>query len=138
VPRGRLAALGGDDDGEAVWRSQAEAALASGNSVVFAPTPPALATARAVASSFAQRIEVLDRATDWSRIGDIAGALAADGATAAAANRRLAARDGARLPVIEPAGTPPRYPRARLSIERTLSINTTAAGGNASLVAAMD
>ena len=40
--------------------------------------------------------------------------------------------------VIEPAGARAAYPPARLSIERTLSVNTTAAGGNASLVAAMD
>jgi delta 1-pyrroline-5-carboxylate dehydrogenase len=40
--------------------------------------------------------------------------------------------------VIEPAGDPPRYPPARLVVERVVSINTTAGGGNASLVAAMD
>ena len=66
------------------------------------------------------------------------GVLASDSQAAAEANRRLAAREGARLPVIEPVGDPPRYPTARLVIERTLSVNTTAAGGNASLVAAMD
>jgi delta 1-pyrroline-5-carboxylate dehydrogenase len=42
------------------------------------------------------------------------------------------------LPVVEPAGDPPRYPSARLVIERTVTVNTTAAGGNASLVAAID
>ena len=75
---------------------------------------------------------------DWSALTDIDGVLAADPLTAAEANRRLAAREGARLPVIEPVGEPPRYPRSRLVVERVVSVNTTAAGGNASLVAAMD
>ena len=64
--------------------------------------------------------------------------LAADAALAGAANRRLAHRPGARLPVVEPAGAPARYPPARLVVERTVTVNTTAAGGNATLVAAID
>ena len=141
VPRGELVALGGAADDEAVWRAQAQAALASGNRVVFAPRPDATAAARAAAARLAassNSVEVLAPDLDWAQRTRIAGALAADATTAADANRRLAMRDGARLPVIEPTGSPPRYPRARLSVERTLSINTTAAGGNASLVATVD
>ena len=141
VPRGRLVALGGAGDGRDVWRAEAEVAHASGVRVTFAPSSPAsAATARSVAKSFDgdNWIDVLDPGSDWTTLDDLSGALAADAGVAAEANRRLAAREGARLPVIEPVGNPPAYPQSRLSIERTLSVNTTAAGGNASLIAAMD
>jgi RHH-type proline utilization regulon transcriptional repressor/proline dehydrogenase/delta 1-pyrroline-5-carboxylate dehydrogenase len=141
VPRGRLIALGGNGDTADVWSAQAESARSTGNRITFAPSASALSVARAVAKAKGSRewpIDVLDAATDWAALRDIAGVLAADSQTAADANRRLAAREGARLPVIEPIGEAPHYPAARLVIERTLSINTTAAGGNASLVAAMD
>jgi RHH-type transcriptional regulator, proline utilization regulon repressor / proline dehydrogenase / delta 1-pyrroline-5-carboxylate dehydrogenase len=116
VPRGRLIALGAKGDA-GVRNAQEEAARSTGNAITF--------------------IDTID-AADWLQQHDLAGVLAADPLAAAEANRRLAAREGARLPVIEPVGNPPRYPTARLVIERTLSVNTTAAGGNASLVAAMD
>ena len=117
VPRGRLLALGSNGDASA-REAQAEAARSTGNTIAF--------------------VDRIDASPDWSRQPDLGGVLASDPQAAAEANRRLAARDGARLPVIEPVGDPPRYPTARLVIERTLSVNTTAAGGNASLVAAMD
>jgi RHH-type proline utilization regulon transcriptional repressor/proline dehydrogenase/delta 1-pyrroline-5-carboxylate dehydrogenase len=139
VPRGRLVALGGAAQARDVWHAQASSARSSGNRVTFAPTSDALAVARDVARAFGRgAIDVLDPRADWTALPDLAGALAGDPTIAAEANRRLAAREGARLPVIEPTGKPADYPRSRLSIERTLSVNTTAAGGNASLVAAMD
>jgi RHH-type proline utilization regulon transcriptional repressor/proline dehydrogenase/delta 1-pyrroline-5-carboxylate dehydrogenase len=140
-PRGRLVALGGSDHGEAVWRAQADAALRAGNRVIFAPGAAGFVAAKITASAYAKGpspIDVLSPTGDWSALTDVAGVLAADPETAAEANRKLAAREGARLPVIEPAGDPPRYPPARLVVERVVSENTTAAGGNASLVAAMD
>jgi RHH-type proline utilization regulon transcriptional repressor/proline dehydrogenase/delta 1-pyrroline-5-carboxylate dehydrogenase len=137
-PRGRLVALGGAGDGEDVWREQARAALSHGNLVVLAPCASLLATARRVAAASVPALEVLSPTADWSVLPELAGVLAADSATAAAANRRLAHRPGARLPVIEMAGDPLRYAPARLVVERTVSVNTTAAGGNASLVAAID
>ncbi|HEX4883908.1 MAG TPA: bifunctional proline dehydrogenase/L-glutamate gamma-semialdehyde dehydrogenase PutA [Casimicrobiaceae bacterium] len=140
-PRGHLVALGGGADDARTWRLQADAALQRGNRVTFAPRAAAQVTATGVAEALASSgatIDVLDPSTDWSLLRDLAGALAADPATAAEANRRLAHRPGARLPVVEPAGDPPRYPSARLVIERTVTVNTTAAGGNASLVAAID
>jgi RHH-type proline utilization regulon transcriptional repressor/proline dehydrogenase/delta 1-pyrroline-5-carboxylate dehydrogenase len=141
APRGHLAALGGGDDSVEVWRAQARAAHACGNRVSFAPRPPAMATARAAAASLGAegvRIDLLDPGADWSLLPDLAGALAADAPLAAEANRRFAHRPGARLPVIEPVGSPSRYPSARLVVERTVSVNTTAAGGNATLMAAID
>ena len=141
VPRGRLVALGATGDSSASWRAQAEAARATGNRITFAPNERSRGAAREVAKALGTRegkIDVLDAATDWLSLRDLAGVLAGDDEVAAQANLRLASRDGARLPVITPVGDPPRYPASRLLIERTLSVNTTAAGGNASLVAAMD
>jgi delta 1-pyrroline-5-carboxylate dehydrogenase len=40
--------------------------------------------------------------------------------------------------VVEPGGSPARYPVWRLQAERSVSVNTVAAGGNASLLAQMD
>jgi RHH-type proline utilization regulon transcriptional repressor/proline dehydrogenase/delta 1-pyrroline-5-carboxylate dehydrogenase len=140
-PRGRLVAVGGGDNTEAIWRAQAEAALAAGNRVIFAPSAAGFIAARHVASGYSHRkphIDMVSPNGDWSALSDIDGVLAADPETAAEANRRVAAREGPRLPVIEPAGDPPRYPPARLVVERVVSVNTTAGGGNASLVAAMD
>jgi RHH-type proline utilization regulon transcriptional repressor/proline dehydrogenase/delta 1-pyrroline-5-carboxylate dehydrogenase len=137
VPRGRLVGVGGRDDSIAVWQAQAQVALATGNRIAFAPRPAAREAARAAARS-TPGVELLEQDADWAGWPDLAGVLAADAGQAAAANRALAAREGARLPVIEPVGDPPRYPSARLVIERTLSVDTTAAGGNASLVAVVD
>ncbi len=140
-PRGRLVAVGGRDNSEAIWRAQADAAHAAGNRVIFAPSAAGFIAARHVASGYSHpkpHIDVVSPNADWSALTDVDGVLAADSATAAEANRRVAARVGPRLPVIEPAGNPPRYPPARLVVERVLSVNTTAGGGNASLVAAMD
>jgi RHH-type proline utilization regulon transcriptional repressor/proline dehydrogenase/delta 1-pyrroline-5-carboxylate dehydrogenase len=46
--------------------------------------------------------------------------------------KRLAARDGARVRVVTPVEG--RYPLAWLVTERVVSVNTAAAGGNASLM----
>jgi len=46
--------------------------------------------------------------------------------------RKLAARDGPVVPLLRPE---PVYDQTRLVLERTVSINTAAAGGNASLMA---
>ena len=141
VPRGHLVALGGASDDVATWREQADAARLTGNHVSFAPRARARAAALEAAKKSSTRgfdVKVLDERADWLVLPDLAGVLAADEHLAALANERLASRNGARLPVIAPSGEPARYATARLVIERTLSVNTTATGGNASLVAAMD
>ncbi|MFO1412600.1 MAG: hypothetical protein U1F10_01525 [Burkholderiales bacterium] len=53
-------------------------------------------------------------------------------ADAAALRAALTARDGPLVPVV--VGRDGDYDTARLVTERTLSVNTTAAGGNASLL----
>ncbi|MGE5491649.1 MAG: bifunctional proline dehydrogenase/L-glutamate gamma-semialdehyde dehydrogenase PutA, partial [Actinomycetota bacterium] len=111
---------------------QMAAALAAGNPVLLAangPGPGLLARLPAA---------VRERAALW-RDGDdvpLAAALFA-GAPESAARlaRRLAARDGPLVPVLRPGPATGRYPLYRLVAERVLTINTTAAGGNASLMA---
>jgi RHH-type proline utilization regulon transcriptional repressor/proline dehydrogenase/delta 1-pyrroline-5-carboxylate dehydrogenase len=56
-----------------------------------------------------------------------------DAALAATWLPKLAARDGAVVPLIETTGTDP-VPLWRLVAERAVCVNTTAAGGNASLM----
>ena len=99
APRGRLVAVGGGDNSETIWRAQADAALAAGNRVIFAPSAAGFIAARHVASGHLYQkphIDVISPNADWSALTDIDGVLAADPETAAAANRRVAAR-----------GTPP-------------------------------
>lgn len=86
----------------------------------------------ALPSAVAARVHVdADRAT-----GSF-DAVLFDGADeeADAWRRRLAARDGPNLPLVRPQ---PKYDLARLVVERSVSIDTAAAGGNASLMAMTD
>ncbi|HJW27273.1 MAG TPA: bifunctional proline dehydrogenase/L-glutamate gamma-semialdehyde dehydrogenase PutA [Rhodocyclaceae bacterium] len=65
----------------------------------------------------------------------LAAVLFAGGPEAAAhLARRLAEREGPLVPVIRPDDRSGRYPLYRLVVERVITINTTAAGGNASLM----
>jgi delta 1-pyrroline-5-carboxylate dehydrogenase len=75
---------------------------------------------------------------EWSGIASLAAVLAGTPALAATAARLVAARSGARIPVVEPAAAPWLYPAWRLQAERSVSVNTVAAGGNAHLLAQMD
>ncbi len=63
--------------------------------------------------------------------------IAADLDAVAAWSRRLAARDGVIVGIVAAAPgrrDPGAYPRDRLDVERSVSVNTAAAGGNASLM----
>ena len=71
-------------------------------------------------------------------IAPLAAVLAADSPRAVEAAIAVAARPGTRIPVVTPSGSPWRYPVWRLETERTISVNTVAAGGNAHLLAQMD
>ncbi len=74
----------------------------------------------------------------WSTHAQLAAVIAGSAAMAASVAPALAARPGTRIPVIEPGRTPRHYPVWRLQAERTVSVNTVAAGGNAALLAQMD
>ncbi|WP_421849077.1 bifunctional proline dehydrogenase/L-glutamate gamma-semialdehyde dehydrogenase PutA [Novosphingobium sp.] len=130
--RGRIACIAGSV--EALWH-QIAAVLATGNSAVVAPGGPVAARPADFPAALAARVE-------WARdplerIPDLAAALlAGEPALIAEATRRLALREGAIVTAHTPLpGTTARYPLDLLLEEVTLSINTTAAGGNASLMA---
>ncbi len=122
--RGKVACVA---DSVADLAEQLVAALATGNVAVLADT----AENRQFASLLPACVELA---------GDV---LAADvsavlyqGKDAAGARRALAARDGALLPLLQNAGA--GYNLHRLVVERAVSVNTTAAGGNASLMSIGD
>ncbi len=108
-PRGRVLCLG---PGPVAAQAQAQAAGAAGCS--------ALAATGAVAPDWLTDLDPLDAVIFWG-----------DDETARAYDRALAARGGAILPLIRD-----QDPAPRLTLERHLCIDTTAAGGNAALLAA--
>jgi delta 1-pyrroline-5-carboxylate dehydrogenase len=63
--------------------------------------------------------------------------LCADADRAAQAAARVSGREGRRIPVIEPESRRWAYPAWRLRVERSISENTTASGGNAALLASV-
>ncbi|MBL0141009.1 MAG: L-glutamate gamma-semialdehyde dehydrogenase [Betaproteobacteria bacterium] len=141
-PLGLAVALGNESGHALVWLGQAMAAIAAGNPVLLVPGGD---------TSDAERIASWVRSAGWpaiavtrapltqcSRLPNLAVVVAGSRSMAASAAPVLAARAGARIPVVEPAGSAWRYPVWRLETERTVSVNTVAAGGNAHLLAQMD
>ncbi|MBK8741792.1 MAG: trifunctional transcriptional regulator/proline dehydrogenase/L-glutamate gamma-semialdehyde dehydrogenase, partial [Betaproteobacteria bacterium] len=125
--RGRLGCSAGT---EAQLLDQIAAALATGNNVAVANTD----TAAALLPQLPAAVRARTRLAADLRREQVSLLLAAGGPAAIAKLRReFAARDGALIPVIE-ADRDGRYPLHRLVVERSLSINTAAAGGNASLM----
>jgi len=140
--RGLTVALGRGDDDALVWLGQAMAAVAAGNPVLLASATASPNAARIAAwvraagwpAIFAVRADI----RDWSTLPALAAVLAGSPDLARAAAIAVAARTGTRIPVIEPDSAPWRYPAWRLQAERSLSVNTVAAGGNAALLAQID
>jgi RHH-type transcriptional regulator, proline utilization regulon repressor / proline dehydrogenase / delta 1-pyrroline-5-carboxylate dehydrogenase len=139
-PRGVVAAIADRVD-EATFE-QWLAALAGGNGLVVAVPGEAreLASKRlgqwVRAGLPAEAVQMLDTPFDAAAAA-LAGCEAIDGMVAQAAyatdlNRRMAARDGAVVPLVTERLTGCLW---RLCAEQTLTINTTAAGGNVALFA---
>ena len=132
-PRGRIGLLAASET--ALW-SQIAAVLATGNVAVVVrgnPDVPALARLPAMLRS---RIVVTGESL--SEAPDLSAALVeGPDDLVRAASRELAARDGAvvTLHTALPGAGGPLWPLHLLLEEVTLSVNTTAAGGNASLMA---
>jgi RHH-type proline utilization regulon transcriptional repressor/proline dehydrogenase/delta 1-pyrroline-5-carboxylate dehydrogenase len=127
-PRGTMLCLGPDIE---TALAQAAQALAFGNAAVIAcpdlPDLTALTKAGAPIAVLAGRID-----PDWlAELDGFAGVACAGDETALCAMRRaLARRDGPILPLITDVIRPDRYFH-----ERHLCVDTTAAGGNAALLA---
>jgi RHH-type proline utilization regulon transcriptional repressor/proline dehydrogenase/delta 1-pyrroline-5-carboxylate dehydrogenase len=141
-PRGLTAALGDAQGSAAAWLAQGIAAIAAGNPVLLVSDTDAAVAARVAAvlreagwpAAQAVRAEV----PAWSAIPALRAVMAGEASLAARAAVAVAARPGARIPVVEPDGLAWRYPVWRLEVERTVSVNTVAAGGNAALLAQID
>ena len=122
VPRGRVACLGPSPSD---LRAQVDSAQRCGNVMLLESTP----AARQLADECGPRCEIV--ADPLAAHPD--AVLAGEGDTARRARLALADADGPIAPVIV-ADDEGRYDASRLLHERTLTINTTASGGNASLL----
>ena len=129
-PRGRVAGVAGSMAG---YLHQALAALATGNELLLRDLPPTRELIAALPAELRARIRI-DTAWHSGGFSDVCGALLFDGSDgeADAWRMRLAQRDGPILPLVR---AQPEYDLGRLVVERTVSVNTAAAGGNASLMA---
>jgi RHH-type proline utilization regulon transcriptional repressor/proline dehydrogenase/delta 1-pyrroline-5-carboxylate dehydrogenase len=128
-PRGNILCLGPDADSLV---DQCVQALAAGNSVIAA-APGARSALQVLASSDLPLI-VLDGCLPHRSLVELpldAVAFAGDEAEARAIRRTLARRDGAIARLITA-----RLDAAAYVVERAICVDTTAAGGNASLLAA--
>jgi RHH-type transcriptional regulator, proline utilization regulon repressor / proline dehydrogenase / delta 1-pyrroline-5-carboxylate dehydrogenase len=130
VPRGVIFCAGGVDESDIV--RQILLVLSAGCSVIVARTALNDAQLTAIKSatlpqgsvSFIKSVDI-----NSTLVGDIDGVIA-DGSNREALAAALAQRDGAIIPLLSSNGD-----FWRLFHERTLTIDTTAAGGNASLLA---
>ena len=124
--RGEIACLGGDTPFELA--RQALAALVAGNTL-------ALAEQAAGAQTFAKALQAAGLPARLLAGGELAdGGVLCDTSRAAATLALASARPGPVVPVIVPEADG-SYPIWRLLHERSVSINTAAAGGNATLLA---
>jgi RHH-type proline utilization regulon transcriptional repressor/proline dehydrogenase/delta 1-pyrroline-5-carboxylate dehydrogenase len=130
APRGKMLCLA--DELDALFE-QLAAVFATGNAAVLRDRPAAREALAilptALPAALRARIELR---TDDDFAG-IDGVLLAGG-DAVAVRRALAAGEGPRVPLFAAAGTPPAYPLQRMLVERVRSVNTTAAGGNTTLM----
>ncbi|WP_375460858.1 bifunctional proline dehydrogenase/L-glutamate gamma-semialdehyde dehydrogenase PutA [uncultured Enterovirga sp.] len=127
-PRGRVACLAED---AAALTAQVAAVLATGNVAVLPAGEPGTRLVAALPKGAAE--------TAGDPVAEDVQAVLADlpARLLLALRRRLAQRSGAIVPAIVPE-QPFRYPAWRLLLERSVSINTAAAGGNAALLALED
>ncbi|GLH81279.1 bifunctional protein PutA [Bradyrhizobium sp. SSBR45G] len=128
-PRGAVAALA---QTERALLDQLGVILATGNQALVALANPVRAGLDGVAALAGDRIRFVE---DWRRVDDLAAVLFdGEGPALVALNQELAARPAAIIPVVS-RGADGSYDIDRLVTEISLSTNTAAAGGNASLMA---
>jgi RHH-type proline utilization regulon transcriptional repressor/proline dehydrogenase/delta 1-pyrroline-5-carboxylate dehydrogenase len=127
APRGTLLCLAAERDG---LLRQMAAVWATGNTVAAVASPDRQ-------ESLADLPDGLAAAIDWRPPDDwsgLAGVLAEAGALAADQRQRLAMVPGPLIAIYQPAEKGGHYPLYRMLAERVVTINTTAAGGNATLM----
>ena len=124
--RGNVLCVAPDEEG---MLEQVAAVLATGNEPLLADGDVARALLKRLPSVVASRMRLV------RKIEDIAAALfEGDPHARAQLHAELAQRPGAVMPVITRGPITGRYPLYRLDAERVLSVNTTAAGGNTTLM----
>ncbi|SEA00831.1 bifunctional proline dehydrogenase/L-glutamate gamma-semialdehyde dehydrogenase PutA [Alkalimonas amylolytica] len=144
-PRGTLALLRDETADFSHWLLSALTAIAAGNAVITAVEEQDLPEAEAVVKALVQAgmpahlmaVIKLTSMTTLLSAPDLAGAIVQSGtAIKPLAGELIASREGAILPLI----TTPADHRLlhRLVTEKTITVNTTAAGGNASLMTMAD
>ena len=108
---------------------QVAAAIATGNQALLADGEAARAALGGLPPGIAARVRIA-RADD-----DVAAALFVGSEEARTRlHGELARRNGALVPLIARGALTRRYPLYRLDVERVVSVNTTAAGGNTTLM----
>ncbi|WP_417067130.1 bifunctional proline dehydrogenase/L-glutamate gamma-semialdehyde dehydrogenase PutA [Niveibacterium terrae] len=128
APRGKLLCVAED---EAALSEQIAACLASGNQALLAPSEAATALLARLPHGLCAAIRPCP---DIEAANPAAALFAGTPTEGDSLRRRLAGRDGALIPVIAATPESGRYPLHRLVVERSLCVNTTAAGGNTSLM----
>jgi RHH-type proline utilization regulon transcriptional repressor/proline dehydrogenase/delta 1-pyrroline-5-carboxylate dehydrogenase len=127
APRGAIGCIAASAE---LLLGQLAAALATGNDAIYA----AAAGDDAMLATLPAAVRAhLRAARDWATEPVALVLYAGEPPDGAPRRARLHARDGALVPVV-PRDERGRYPLHRLVTERTVSVNTTAAGGNASLM----
>ncbi len=126
APRGNVLCVA--DDADALLE-QIAAVLATGNVALVRGGGEAGALVRRLPGMIASRVRLAAKADD------VAAALfESDRGASAQLRDELARRPGALIPLITRGKTTGRYPLYRLDAERVVSVNTTAAGGNTTLM----
>jgi RHH-type proline utilization regulon transcriptional repressor/proline dehydrogenase/delta 1-pyrroline-5-carboxylate dehydrogenase len=132
VPRGKVACVANN---EPALLQQIAAALATGNRVLLADGFAAAALTDTLPPTVREQIRI---EPDWtlalSSPVDAVSAVLYSGPAVEACRLRneLAARDGALVPLI--LADARDFPLYRLTVERVITVNTTAAGGNPTLI----
>ncbi|MCB1961469.1 MAG: trifunctional transcriptional regulator/proline dehydrogenase/L-glutamate gamma-semialdehyde dehydrogenase, partial [Rhodocyclaceae bacterium] len=129
LPRGTLGAVAQDAAG---WLHQLGVALATGNAMRIEDHPAAHGLIAALPAALRERVSMVPAV-----LGAEVDAILFDGPAEAVRAMRgaLAAQDGPIVALLTPT---PDYDLTRLIVERTVSVNTAAAGGNAALMTLAD
>jgi RHH-type proline utilization regulon transcriptional repressor/proline dehydrogenase/delta 1-pyrroline-5-carboxylate dehydrogenase len=126
APRGVVACIAVDED---ALLEQMAAALATDNQIVLADSPPLHALLGKLPWQVRERLRV---ERDWIHTPITAVLYSGPEDEAYRLRNELAGREGALVAFITASGT--NFPLYRLTAERVVSVNTTAAGGNPGLM----